>query len=414
MDFPQGALQLRLFLFQRSPFLLHRCHTLPEEGEVVLSQLQQLIQPVLLPVGACQLVLHRGQGGLQHVGVPAGDVLGLVHGQLVQGVLQVVQDLVLHQAKLGGGAAAGPHTQQVGFLFHHHALHVLPAVDALHQPGQGAAHRAVVLGRLIAAIHDGLDLVKELPVHDGRVEAVSDGPLIPGLIDGDVLWIPLGPLPDVFFLVPDDLAHIGGVAKNLGHAVAGELRGAVGPGAQGIDMPGHGHAAIPLGVQFKHHAYKLCFRFVDLQGGLAVYYGLVVAVGGIGHVTTLLDGHLEPSAKTLGYDFVLPAGDEGFQLGVLLVDLVGEVVNLFRGDDESSGLPEGVQDDALVLHAATGEPVQVHAQHRVVVSILHVLQEPEHLGAGIERLAADHLGVLGQDVNAVGGGVVIEGLLVFG
>ena len=140
----------------------------------------------------------------------------------------------------------------------------------------------------------------------------------------------------------------------------------------------------------------------------------MIAVWGVGHVAAFLDGHLEPTAQALGDDLVLPAGDEGLQFGVFLVDLIGEVVDLLRGDDESAGLPEGVQDDALILHAAAGKPVQIHAQHRVIVAVLHVLQEPEHLGPGVEGLAADHLWVLGQDVDAVGGSVVIEGLLMLG
>ena len=99
---------------------------------------------------------------------------------------------------------------------------------------------------------------------------------------------------------------------------------------------------------------------------------------------------------------------------VLLVDLIGQVINLFRGNDQGAGLPEGVQDDALVLHPTAGEPVQVHAQHGVILTFLYVLEEPEHLGPRVERFAADDLRVLLQDVDAVGGSIVVQSFLVLG
>ena len=184
--------------------------------------------------------------------------------------------------------------------------------------------------------------------------------------------------------------------------------------SQGVDMAGHGDTAVAFGVELKHHSDKPGLRLIDLQGGLAVHHSFVVAVWGVGHIAPILNRHLEAAAQAFGDNFVLPAADEGFQLGVLLVDLIGQIIDLFRGNDQGAGLPEGVQDDALVLHPAAGEPVQIHAQDSVILTFLYILEEPEHLGPRVERFAADDLWVLLQDVEAVGGGVVVQGLLVLG
>ena len=96
------------------------------------------------------------------------------------------------------------------------------------------------------------------------------------------------------------------------------------------------------------------------------------------------------------------------------MQVVGQVVGLFRGDDEGAGVPEGVQDDALVLHPAPGEPVQVHDQHRVVAALLHVLQQAQHLRPGVQALAADHLLIGGDDVDVMVGGVLLQRLPVPG
>ncbi len=91
--------------------------------------------------------------------------------------------------------------------------------------------------------------------------------------------------------------------------------------SQGVDMAGHGDTAVAFGVELKHHSDKPGLRLIDLQGGLAVHHSFVIAVWGVGHIAPVLDRHLEAAAQAFGDDLVLSAADEGFQLGVLLVDL---------------------------------------------------------------------------------------------
>ena len=200
--------------------------------------------------------------------------------------------------------------------------------------------------------------------------------------------------------------------EDLCHAVPGESGGAAGPCPQGVDMSGDGGTAVPLRVQGEHHAHEPGLRLPDLQGGAAACHGLPVAVGGVGHIAPVLDGAPEPPAQPLVDDLVLPAAHEGLELRKLVVDLVGEVVDLLRGDDQRAAVPEGVQDDALVLHPPAGEAVQVHAEHRAEAPRLHVRQQTEHLGPGVEALAADHLGIPVHDGEAVALGALLQALPV--
>ena len=87
---------------------------------------------------------------------------------------------------------------------------------------------------------------------------------------------------------------------------------------------------------------------------------------------------------------------------------------MLRGDDEGARVAEGVQDDALILHSAAGEPVEIHHQHRVIAAVLHVLEQPEHLRPGVETLTADHLAVGLDDVDVVGLCILCQGLPVLG
>ena len=271
-----------------------------------------------------------------------------------------------------------------------------------------------MLGQGVPGLEPGLYLVIGLLVDDGGMDSVHDGPLLPGIVDGNVLDVAPGSFADVALLVPHNLAGKGGIAEDVADAVPGELLRAVGLCTQGVDVVGNGDHAISLKVEVVDHTDKFCLGLVDLQSGLAVHHGFPVAVGSVGHIAPLLDGLLQAAPEPLGDDLVFPAGDEGLHLGVFLIDLVGQVVDLFRCDNQSAGLPEGIKDDALVLHPTAGESVQIHTQHGVVLAVLHVLKQAEHLGPGVEGLAADYLGIGVDDVNSVGGSVVGEGLLVFG
>ena len=154
------------------------------------------------------------------------------------------------------------------------------------------------------------------------MQAVGDGPLLRGLVDGDMLGISAGSLSDVLLLVPHDLADVGGVSEDHIDAAAVKFGGAVGFGAQRVDLAGHGGAAEPLGVEAEHHLDESRLRLVDLQGGLAVDDRFSVAIGGVGHVAPRLDRLAQAALEPLVDDLVLPAAHKGLQLGVFLVDVV--------------------------------------------------------------------------------------------
>ena len=246
-----------------------------------------------------------------------------------------------------------------------------------------------------------MNLIVELFVHDGRMKPVGDCPLFPGVIDRDVFCVPVGAFFDVAFLVPHYLPNVGGIAQDRGHGAPAEFRRAVRPGSQEVHLPGDGDAAIAIGVHAIHHSDKVCLRFVDLQGWLFVDGGLPVPIGGVCYIAAVLDGLIQPPAQAFIDDLVFPAGDEGLELCHLIVQLIGEVIGFFRGDDEGPAVFEGVQDHALVPHPAAGQTIQIHAEDGIIAAVLHVLQEPEHLWPGIERLPRDHFIVGLDDVDIV-------------
>ena len=236
------------------------------------------------------------------------------------------------------------------------------------------------------------------------MESVGDGPFLPGVADCDVLLAALAAFLEMCPLVPDDLPDIGGVAEDGRHAVSGEGAGPVWACPHGVDLIGHGDAAAATGIELVHETDKFGLRLIDLQGRTAVDGHLSVAVGGVGHIAAVLNGAVQTPAQPLVDDLILPAGHEGLELRQLIVDLVGEIVHLLRGDDSGAAVPEGVQNDPLVLHAAPGEAVQVHAQNSVVAPRFHILQQPQHLWPGVQALPADHLRVpvLHQEAVALG------------
>ena len=172
---------------------------------------------------------------------------------------------MFHKLKLGGGTTPRTGTQQIGPAFHGHALHMTSAVGTAHQPSQRTMHSAIPSRWDVAPGHDGLHLVIGFLVDDGGVKAIHNRPALAGIVDGDMLGIPFASLTDVGLLIPHDFPGEGGVAEDVGHAVAGKLRGAVGLGAQGIDVTSDGDAAVTLEIQVVHHADKLGLRLVDLQ-----------------------------------------------------------------------------------------------------------------------------------------------------
>ena len=275
-------------------------------------------------------------------------------------------------------------------------------------------HSAIPSGWDVAPGHDGLHLVIGFLVDDGGVKAIHNRPALAGIVDGDMLGIPFASLTDVGLLIPHDFPGEGGVAEDVGHAVAGKLRGAVGLGAQGIDVTSDGDAAVTLEIQVVHHADKLGLRLVDLQGWFAIHRHLAVAIGGISHVAAVLNRLLQTSAEALVDDLVFPARHEGLELGHFVVQIIGEVVSVLRGNNQCIRVPEGIEYDALVLHAATGKPVQIHHQHCVVTSLFHVFQQAEHLGTGIQALATDHLVVGFDNVDVIGFCILRQSFPVLG
>lgn len=159
LDLPELALQIRRLALQGGLLGLDRGHALPEEREVILSQLQQLIEAGLLAVGARQGVPDLLQSGFQHLRIPARDVLRLIHRQPGESLPEIIQDLSLYQGELCRGTAPGPGAQEVVRAFHGHPLHILSAVGAFDQACQGAAHGAVIARGPVPTVHDGLHLI---------------------------------------------------------------------------------------------------------------------------------------------------------------------------------------------------------------------------------------------------------------
>ena len=124
--------------------------------------------------------------------------------------------------------------------------------------------------------------------------------------------------------------------------------------------------------------------------------------------------------EPLGYHAVFAAGQKGLHLGGFLVQLLGEIVEPVRGDDQRFGGLEGIQNKALVIHAAAAKTLHIHAQNRLVFPGTHRLHEPEHLRPGEQAFAGDNflIDVFGLHLIAVplrvghqGGLVAAEGIL---
>ena len=267
-------------------------------------------------------------------------------------------------------------------------LHFLAAVDAENQPGQGILTGAVVPHPAGAAAQPLLGLLEKGLGDQGRVLPRGDDPLFRGIGEGaDRTALPLALVP-----VPDHGAGVHRVPQDEPHGAPGKAPAPPGHRAHGIEGLGDGGGPGPfLDVEVEDEPHHLSLLRDDLQGGPFVDDGFPVAVGGVGQIAPLVHGLADAPLHPPLDELQLPAGQEGLELGVLLVQLVVQVVDLPGGDDPGAGVFEGVQDDPLVAHPPAAQPVDVHAEDPFIPPGGDVFKQPQHLRTGVKAVAADHL-----------------------
>ena len=113
-------------------------------------------------------------------------------------------------------------------------------------------------------------------------------------------------------------------------------------------------------------------------------------MGRVGRVAAGLYGLHQTAAHALADGAPLGPGEEGLELRHLDIDVVREVIGFLRRDYQRAGLAEGVQNGALVSHAAAPEAVDVHAQHCLDLASADALEQLEHFRARIELFTGRH------------------------
>ena len=193
-------------------------------------------------------------------------------------------------------------------------------------------------------------------------------------------------------LIPDDFPDVYAVFENFHHAGTAEPIGPARPGAHGVDRFGdHLAAGAFLNVHLKHQAHDSRFVLPDAQGWLFVSVGFFVAVGSVGNVSAVFDGALGTGLQAALDHFQLLPGKKGFELGVILVGVVIQINCFCRRHNLGAAGFERFQNDALLRHGAAAQAVDIHAQHGVERLRLHILQQPQHFGSGVQRVAGNNL-----------------------
>lgn len=107
-------------------------------------------------------------------------------------------------------------------------------------------------------------------------------------------------------------------------------------------------------------------------------------------IAASLYGLHQAAAHALADGAPLGPGEEGLELRHLDIDVIREVIGFLRRDYQRAGLAEGVQDGALVGHAAAPEAVDIHAQHCLDLASADELEQLEHFRARIELFSGRH------------------------
>ena len=201
---------------------------------------------------------------------------------------------------------------------------------------------------------------------------------------------------------PCHIARVQAVAQHVAHRLSAPCDTSRSALAPCIETAGNDIAADTLQAQIKDLAHDRCLRRVWFErvALAALHLDAEIAVGvGLAHVFALFDRRDAPGDHAALDGLILAARHEQAKLEVFLVELVGGVVSLCRGDDACARVFERLCDDALVNAVAAGKTLDLHNQHAVPMPGLDLGQQPLHLRPRGDGFARDDLLVDAADLQ---------------
>ena len=174
------------------------------------------------------------------------------------------------------------------------------------------------------------------------------------------------------------------------HCVPVPLGAATGTTPHGVELLRYGLRADTGEVTLVDIAHETRFLGNDLQRRQLADAAAAVAVWSVGRIAAGLYGLHQTAPHTFPDCPPLGTSKKGLELRHLDIDVIREVIGFLRRDYQRAGLAEGVQDGALVSHAAAPEAVDVHTQHGLDLAGPDALKQLEHFRARIELFTGRH------------------------